>query len=140
MTERQIASNEARLAQLAEREGRAYRCGFIGEDAILEDCAAKIGMRKATSDEAAAKEVRAVASSILPIDLRKIGILNRRAALKRGMKFFGRQFFHLISSNIGVTFECALGSLLFIRRRAESFHRMVRVAGFRGPSPGRHCN
>jgi hypothetical protein len=103
MAERQIASNEARLAQLAERERRAYRCGFVGEDAILECRAAKVGLRKAAADEPAAKEAGAVASSILPIDRRKIGIFHGRAALKCGMKFSGGQFFHFIKSNIGVT-------------------------------------
>jgi len=36
MAKRQVASQQARLAQLAEREDRATERGLIGEDAILE--------------------------------------------------------------------------------------------------------
>src|SRR5208283_2429736 len=71
VAERQIASEEAGLAQLAKREGRARRSGLVGEDAILERRAAKIRVGKAASDEAASQELRAVASSVFPIDLGK---------------------------------------------------------------------
>ena len=86
MAKRQIASDEAGLAQLGERECRTCGRGLIGENAILERRATKIGMRKAAFDETASDELRLRAGSISPVDARKIlaidGISFGECALK----------------------------------------------------------
>jgi hypothetical protein len=50
-------------------------------------------MRETTADEAASQEAGAIASRIFPIDVRKVGIFDRRAALKRGRNSLMVSFF-----------------------------------------------
>src|SRR5215470_11655260 len=58
--ERQIAADEPRLSQLTKCEHGAGRRCLVGKDAIFEGRIAELYVREAASNEAAARELRAL--------------------------------------------------------------------------------
>jgi hypothetical protein len=96
MTEREVAADEAGFTQLAEGESRTDWCGLVGEDAVRETCAAKVGMRETTADETATEEALAIALGVLPFDLREVRVFDRQSLREGSLKLDSCHLFPLI--------------------------------------------